>query len=119
MVGAAGLEPATPGLEGRCSIRMSYAPESNVARGLHSPKIISGRSLCCNTIQMENVYSKAPEEVETPTGWERAPGDINQWFRKPMLGESFVTEMGFRAVFTGGVPKTDPRRIIIVEKRTQ
>ena len=26
VVGAAGLEPATPGLEGRCSIQMSYAP---------------------------------------------------------------------------------------------
>lgn len=26
MVGAAGLEPATPCLEGRCSIRLSYAP---------------------------------------------------------------------------------------------
>ena len=26
MVGAAGLEPATTGLEGRCSIQMSYAP---------------------------------------------------------------------------------------------
>lgn len=26
MVGAAGIEPATPGLEIRCSIRLSYAP---------------------------------------------------------------------------------------------
>src|SRR5581483_8880677 len=29
MVGAAGLEPATLGLEIRCSIRLSYAPASN------------------------------------------------------------------------------------------
>jgi hypothetical protein len=28
MVGAAGIEPATPGLEIRCSIRLSYAPLS-------------------------------------------------------------------------------------------
>ena len=28
VVGAAGLEPATTGLEGRCSIQMSYAPAS-------------------------------------------------------------------------------------------
>ena len=26
MVGKAGLEPATPGLEGRCSIQLSYSP---------------------------------------------------------------------------------------------
>ncbi len=30
LVGAAGLEPATPDLEGRCSIQMSYAPASLV-----------------------------------------------------------------------------------------
>ena len=37
MVGAAGLEPATVGLEIRCSIRLSYAPSvcnSNKARKL-------------------------------------------------------------------------------------
>ena len=39
MVGAAGLEPATLGLEGRCSIHLSYAPECG------SPSILmhSGR----------------------------------------------------------------------------
>ena len=26
LVGEAGLEPATPGLEGRCSIQLSYSP---------------------------------------------------------------------------------------------
>jgi hypothetical protein len=26
MVGEAGLEPTTPGLEGRCSIQLSYSP---------------------------------------------------------------------------------------------
>jgi hypothetical protein len=30
MVGAAGIEPATPGLEIRCSIRLSYAPTSKI-----------------------------------------------------------------------------------------
>ncbi len=29
MVGEAGLEPATPGLEGRCSIQLSYSPALN------------------------------------------------------------------------------------------
>jgi hypothetical protein len=28
MVGEAGIEPTTPGLEGRCSIRLSYSPAS-------------------------------------------------------------------------------------------
>jgi hypothetical protein len=42
MVGAAGIEPATPGLEGRCSIQLSYAPaaecpaKSIVAEAQHS-----------------------------------------------------------------------------------
>ena len=33
MVGAAGLEPATPCLEGRCSIHLSYAPGKELPRG--------------------------------------------------------------------------------------
>src|SRR6266700_5862960 len=40
MVGAAGFEPATLGLEIQCSIRLSYAPADNMANGctiiLHS-----------------------------------------------------------------------------------
>lgn len=35
MVGAAGLEPATPDLEGRCSIQMSYAPASSLYSRYH------------------------------------------------------------------------------------
>jgi hypothetical protein len=30
MVGEAGLEPTTPGLEGRCSIQLSYSPVSTI-----------------------------------------------------------------------------------------
>jgi hypothetical protein len=30
MVGEAGLEPTTPGLEGRCSIQLSYSPDSPI-----------------------------------------------------------------------------------------
>jgi hypothetical protein len=37
MVGAAGLEPATLCLEGRCSIRLSYAP---IYDGPHSATLI-------------------------------------------------------------------------------
>jgi hypothetical protein len=32
MVGAAGIEPATTGLEIRCSIRLSYAPSTTYGR---------------------------------------------------------------------------------------
>ena len=30
VVGEAGLEPTTPGLEGRCSIQLSYSPVSAI-----------------------------------------------------------------------------------------
>ncbi len=30
MVGEAGIEPTTPGLEGRCSIRLSYSPARDI-----------------------------------------------------------------------------------------
>jgi hypothetical protein len=30
VVGAAGIEPATTGLENRCSVQLSYAPSSKI-----------------------------------------------------------------------------------------
>ena len=36
LVGAAGFEPATAGLEIRCSIRLSYAPRGDYNRPTHS-----------------------------------------------------------------------------------
>src|ERR1700761_9015793 len=33
MVGEAGLEPATPDLEGRCSIQLSYSPKESITYG--------------------------------------------------------------------------------------
>ncbi len=37
MVGEAGLEPATTGLEGRCSIQLSYSPAGYHFIVIHSP----------------------------------------------------------------------------------
>ena len=37
LVGEAGIEPTTPGLEGRCSIRLSYSPTHSI--------IVSAKSL--------------------------------------------------------------------------
>jgi hypothetical protein len=36
VVGAAGIEPATTGLENRCSIQLSYAPSSKI---YHKPPV--------------------------------------------------------------------------------
>ena len=33
MVGEAGIEPTTPGLEGRCSIQLSYSPKDSTTYG--------------------------------------------------------------------------------------
>ena len=50
MVGEAGLEPATPGLEGRCSIQLSYSPAClhcnfEVRSGTASPQTVSANAM--------------------------------------------------------------------------
>ena len=40
MVRLAGLEPATPGLEGRCSIRLSYKRKTGRGGGIRTPDIL-------------------------------------------------------------------------------
>src|ERR1700733_7360016 len=37
MVGEAGLEPTTPGLEGRCSIQLSYSPVTVIVSSSGAP----------------------------------------------------------------------------------
>ena len=44
MVGEAGLEPTTPGLEGRCSIQLSYSPDSDIVSLPASPAEVTSRS---------------------------------------------------------------------------
>jgi hypothetical protein len=57
MVGAAGIEPATTGLEIRCSIRLSYAPISrqatDLARRIHAAALVlhaGFRGPCATTV---------------------------------------------------------------------
>jgi hypothetical protein len=38
LVGEAGLEPATPGLEGRCSIQLSYSPAEGCHKTIVAPR---------------------------------------------------------------------------------
>ena len=45
VVGEAGLEPATPGLEGRCSIQLSYSPLRAATNLLYRPSDLS-QSIC-------------------------------------------------------------------------
>jgi hypothetical protein len=40
MARLAGLEPATPGLEGRCSIRLSYKRKTGRGGGIRTPDIL-------------------------------------------------------------------------------
>ena len=40
MVRLAGLEPATPGLEGRCSVRLSYKRYNGRGREIRTPDIL-------------------------------------------------------------------------------
>jgi hypothetical protein len=43
MVGEAGIEPTTPGLEGRCSIQLSYSPDVAGIPYCNQPDVLSER----------------------------------------------------------------------------
>ena len=55
MVGEAGLEPTTPGLEGRCSIQLSYSPVSAIVSST-APLEATPR----------NIHDRGQGEIERP-----------------------------------------------------
>src|SRR5579871_2793113 len=67
MVGAAGLEPATLCLEGRCSIHLSYAPASfNGSTGIsRRQRVVPAESTAPNTC--------GPISFYLPSTWPTAP----------------------------------------------
>ena len=54
MVGEAGLEPTTPGLEGRCSIQLSYSPVSAI--------VSSSRG--ASKLRQGNIHDRGQGEIE-------------------------------------------------------
>jgi len=64
--------------------------------------------------EYSDYYGKRPDEVVIPEGWERLPRD---WFRKPLLDESYVNNIGTVAQFAGSVLKSNPDRVIIKRSR--
>ena len=57
LVGEAGLEPATPGLEGRCSIQLSYSP------ALFYSTVESGQRVLANASSVRARVAFASSEV--------------------------------------------------------
>ena len=64
------------------------------------------------TTTISEYYGKRPGDVAIPEGWVRIESD---WFRKPEHGENYVSKLGLRATFTGGVYQAHPERVIIRE----
>ncbi len=59
MVGEAGIEPETPGLEGRCSIHLSYSPTL-----LYSSFQPAGAFWLLDEIALANAYNRSVKAEE-------------------------------------------------------
>ena len=55
MVGEAGIEPTTPGLEGRCSIQLSYSPA-----GITKAKTLGEERTSRATVSVSDVQGRQP-----------------------------------------------------------
>ena len=62
------------------------------------------------TSKHSDYYKSKPDDVVIPKGWERLGRD---WFRKPLLGEYYVNNIGTVAMFQPGVLKSNPERVIV------
>ncbi len=81
MVGEAGLEPATPGLEGRCSIQLSYSARRlaakplyrfvDFAQGLAAIRVVS-------RIAFANTASAQPRAASASDGGCPASGEVSR-----------------------------------------
>jgi hypothetical protein len=67
MVGEAGIEPTTPGLEGRCSIQLSYSPHAFPLYLEAGFQVASAAGIvCCNAISAA-VSLRAASEWSRPS----------------------------------------------------
>ena len=83
MVGEAGIEPTTPGLEGRCSIRLSYSPDF-CSRGICSAERQKAALRRSNRLQITIISSTLPCESPMPGTLEIATKKREtEYFRLP------------------------------------
>jgi hypothetical protein len=67
MVRLAGLEPATLGLEGRCSIQLSYKRKAGRGRGIRTPDILLPKQARYQTaLYPDNPLSRLVEIANSP-----------------------------------------------------
>jgi hypothetical protein len=66
VVGEAGIEPTTPGLEGRCSIQLSYSPTLFKNESRVRFETDRGRVLCFKYFSVEPSYAVATQAGKAP-----------------------------------------------------
>src|SRR5580698_882225 len=87
MVGEAGIEPTTPGLEGRCSIRLSYSPtifivafSSIIQHPSAAPRTCNDSGFCYSIISMlmSEPDIRAPAEPPSIPRRQQTPRDSSR-----------------------------------------